>query len=187
MKISTIFLLSVSVLALASCEKIKDLAAVDVDTNLNVDIPLEVKAASVSLKSQALDGTIYDLSGAAEIDLQNNNDVKNYVEGIRNMSTDNPLFEASGLSGENVLYEVKVTAQITGSSTSYTVIEVDEINAQNQSGQVKYLNDLMTDWTTEGFDKIVTFSVSGKSNFDPKSSNAKLKLKIPATVRYTPL
>lgn len=186
MNIKKVFLLAMSVLVMSSCEKIKDLAAVDVDTNLNVDIPLEAEAVSVSLKAQSI-GATYNLSGSAEVDLKNNEDLKDYVEGIRNMNTDNPLFEASGLSGDNALYNVKVSAQIYGSSTSYAVIDVVEINTSNLSGQVQYLNDLMTEWTEEGFDNVVTFSVSGTSNFDPKASNAKIKLKIPATVRYTPL
>lgn len=187
MKMKRLFLLAAIGITFSSCDAIKDLAAVDVDTNFNVDIPLESNALSVSMKSVQLTDGSYIIDGRGEVDLENNDDLKEYIDGIRDMSTDNPLFEVSGVSGENVLYDLKITAQIENSETEFTLLEPTTVDASNLNGSVKYVNDLMTSWADEGWGNIVKFEVSGTSNFDLNTSPVKVKLKIPATVRYTPL
>ncbi len=78
------YLLLIAVFAFSvSCEKLKEATSVDIETDLEVDIPLTNTAKSgVITKSGNADVTAFAYSGSATFSLSDNEDIKKYVNKI---------------------------------------------------------------------------------------------------------
>lgn len=182
MSLKKVLLLGVvTVFTLSSCEKIKDIAAVDVETEITSDIDLE-SAGEVALKSTAAD---YNVGGTAELSLEDNDDVKDYIEGFRSVTPGNPTYEITGLESGDSFSSLKLDAKVNG--LDYNLLDAGTITFGQAAASLSNVNDLIDSWESAGWDSAVTFTVSGVSNFDVDTKDVKVKIKIPATVSYSPL
>lgn len=183
MKIRILLFVAVLGFAATSCEKFKDLASVEKDVDFKVDIPLEATddAASISLKSVNAFG---DFAGSAEIDLATNNDVKDYVDGLRNISATTANLNSPGLSGDQKIETITITAEVEDANYTKSSTATN-ITASTIDTKLDELVDFINNWDVKQYTK-VKFTVTGKANFHV-TSDVKAKITIPSTVKYSPL
>jgi hypothetical protein len=182
MNIRTLLIVAIIGVSFASCDSFKDLAAVSVDTTLNVDVPLEATddAASVNLKSTNAFG---DFAGSAEIDLKTNKDVKDYVDGLRDITASSVLLNFGGLAADQKIESISIVAEIVGGdSETYTG---SNLTATSIDTEMSSFLSLINGWDiTEN--TVIKFTVNGKANFHVTRA-VKAKISIPSKVKYSPL
>lgn len=121
MKVKMFVLTGLAMLALSSCDKIKDAASVDVTTTVSASISseteeiseIEIPVQSVTMKSASVDGTtrtFYLFKGEAEIDLKGNADIGKYVDGIIDYKINDGKISLGGLGDGDSIYGLTVKA-----------------------------------------------------------------------------
>jgi hypothetical protein len=177
-----VFVLAISVF---SCEKIEEWTAVEVDTELNVDIQLEGDKDASAKSATVLGEQEYKIMGKGSIDLSNHKDLKDFVNGIKNIAVNNATLEAVGLSSSDKIIELSLNYGFS-ESTLLLFKKFDNIDGASLSKNLDGIQTMIDVLKSKGFNKPIYFSVSGKSNFDPNAKQTKVKLNLPSKVKYTP-
>lgn len=186
MKTKILLIVTLFVLGFTSCEKIKDVVAVDVETELNAEIPVE-STLEISLKSVKLAEGMYRINGIGSIELSNNNDVKKFIDGIRNIEINSPSSEITGLLPDDVIYSLQIQANISEINSvdqGFTLFNGSNITVENVFNNLDQVNDLINVWNN--FNEPIFFVVSGKVNSD-LGKRVKVNIKLPASVNYSPI
>ena len=186
MKTKILLIVTLFVLGFTSCEKIKDVVAVDVETELNAEIPVE-STLEISLKSVKLAEGMYRINGIGSIELSNNNDVKKFIDGIRNIEINSPSSEITGLLPDDVIYSLQIQANISEINSvdqGFTLFNGSNITVENVFNNLDQVNDLINAWNN--FNEPIFFVVSGKVNSD-LGKRVKVNIKLPASVNYSPI
>ncbi len=152
-----------ALLFFSSCEAIKDALEQEADVTLNVDIPLSssAMASAVGTKSATM---ALPFDGTATLNLEDEEDVKDFVDGIRNFVLNNPGLALSGLSENDTVYDLLFTA--TTSGKTFTFLEDSELTKSDfySGSTLIYLLITTTEfqkyWTDKGFGE-VALSISG--------------------------
>ncbi|WP_167617501.1 hypothetical protein [Maribellus sediminis] len=171
--------------AITSCEKIKDATAVDADVTLKVDIPLE-STEEASLVGQKSAKVIYPFSGSATLDLATDEDVKEYVDGLRNIEASDVLMSVSGLTTDQVLTFVQVHVEVENTSHTATYMAMDVTVENSDNWVLTAFMDFVNSWDIQK-NTVVKWTVNGTSNFKMEPDVVKIKVKIPSTISYSPL
>ena len=187
MKIRILLFVAVLGFTVTSCQKFKDLTAVQKDVEFKVDIPLETTdtvATSVNLKS--VEAT-YPFSGSAEIDLETDQDVKDYVNGLQSITAGDVIANFSGIGTDQVINSLIIHAEVVGTSDQATFLG-SNITSSNADGWIMTaFKNFINSWNVQKNHK-VKFSVSGEANFKMKNNGSvQAKITIPSTVKYSPL
>ncbi|MBN2805140.1 MAG: hypothetical protein JXR22_00635 [Prolixibacteraceae bacterium] len=181
MKVRALLFVAVLGISFVSCDAMKDLTAIEVESELKVDIPLEATDDGVSLKSQSI-VAFGDFKGEAEIDLATNEDVKDYVDNLRSIQATDVLLTLTGLTGDQKIETITITAKAADLSETFTATNI--IPTSVEQSMASFIT-LIDNWDiTEN--TLVTFTVTGKANFHVTNA-VKAKIKVPSKVRVSPL
>lgn len=178
----TFFALVLSVLVF-SCNKIKNLTAVDVETELSADITLEPDTEAKS----ALASQKYSYKGTGTIDLKDNAAVKNFIGGIQKVVASQASMTLNGLTENDSITELNLSYSFNPESTFSTLISASNLTSTSLSTDLSNIQQLLDDFKDAGFESVILFKINGKSNFDVSSKPVKVKIKAPSTVTYNPL
>lgn len=183
MKVKLLLMVAIVGFTFASCDSFKELASVDVETEVKVDVPLQDAAAS--LKSASLAGNM--IEGSADISLKDNNDVKEFVDGIIGMTITDAIANVTGMTDADEITDLVIKATING--TVYELLNEDGpiTTSSTDIKLVKSEADALIDELKEqGYDQTIKFDVTGTSK-ELVGSRLKLKIEMPADVKYSPL
>lgn len=181
-----LFVAIVSMAFISSCDAIKDATAVDVDTKIKVDVEMSEDAESVSLKSALASYTFNDVD---TLKLEDNEDIQDYISGIRAIKTTGSTALIDGLKDNEVIETVTIKAKIMKAG-AVEVTLLDDTNIDNTTMELDLntdnVNTLIESWDDKN--DYVIFTVSGSRNFTTIGhSPIKTKIVFPATVSYSPL
>ena len=120
--ITLLFLLGL----LFSCEKMKELLTVNINTTLEgeflIDIP--VTAGGYATKT----GNKQSFSATHTLDLLNNSDLKSYIDNIKEITLSNLEFTFLNLTPEYIIHHLKIDVQDVG---YIIIIPINGISASN--------------------------------------------------------
>ena len=183
MKIRKLFFVAIVWLSFVSCDAIKDWTAIEVDTEINVEAPLEATddASSFVMKSSLAVG---DFGGSVEYDLKKKKDYDwdEAVGDLRSIHTDNVLFSLTGLSGDEKINTITITIKVGDNSQSQTFKGITSGSSESSVGA---FIELINSWDVTEISK-VEFTVTGNANFHV-TKDVKANIRIPAKVKASPL
>lgn len=188
MKNYHLFSLGAFFLLFASCDKIKDATTVEIETDLQVEIPIATTGtSSATTKSAEANINAYQYGGTATFSLTDNEDISDYIDNIDDIIADgvasiqingvpaggslNACLMKYGLAPTAGTTAFNLTTPLTSSNGTITVSDVAWINSlintlkQNKKASYK-------------------FDVSGNASFDV---NHVIKIKVPVIIKANPL
>ena len=161
---TAVVILSFISLTFMSCEKIKDLADIPIETTLDVDVPAtSAMAGENSLKST--NEAVYPFEGSAVIDPTSDSDINKYKKKIRSWevkkltnSVKNIHIPATLIKGELV---------ITDEETDDVLLKKEVTNLKLTTGAV-VMEIMGSDWTkvTDALGELHSLKVSMKGDLD---------------------
>ncbi len=185
-------LIVVIALLFASCEKIKDSTAVDIDTELTVNIPVStMDAAAIVVKSTKSDADIFTFGGSSTFSLADNDALVEYIDNIREIKAkDGTVLSFLGAVSGNKIMTLTLRYGFQTGDTAPTLVQAFSIPSEllENEGLIEFYSDA---WTAvlmskleANKDKTVHFELSGTSNYDVQTT---VKLKVPMIVSASPL
>lgn len=185
-------LIVVIALLFASCEKIKDATAVDIDTELTANIPVStMDAAAIVVKSTKSDADIFTFGGSSTFSLADNDALVEYIDNIREIKAkDGTVLSFLGAVSGNKIITLTLRYGFQTGDAAPTLVQAFSIPSEllENEGLIEFYSDA---WTTvlmskleANKDKTVHFELSGTSNYDVQTT---VKLKVPMIVSASPL
>ncbi len=193
MKNYMILFSSLALILFGSCEKIKDATAIDIDTDIQVDVPVTSEnTVAINLKSVQMADGVYSFVGSNTFSLEDNNDLKKYVDNIRNIkASEGGVLTFVGATDGNKILTCQISYGIQDSLSSdpemLNTFTIPEVLIANNGVIEYYLNtgaDLLVNSIEQYKDKYFKLSLSGTANYDVETT---VKLKVPVTVSASPL
>ncbi len=193
MKNYMILFSSLAFILFGSCEKIKDATAIDIDTDIQVDVPVTSEnTVAINLKSVQMADGVYSFVGSNTFSLEDNNDLKKYVDNIRNIkASEGGVLTFVGATDGNKILTCQISYGIQDSLSSdpemLNTFTIPEVLIANNGVIEYYLNtgaDLLVNSIEQYKDKYFKLSLSGTANYDVETT---VKLKVPVTVSASPL
>lgn len=149
---SRLLLLLVPFIVLTGCDKVKDAAAITVDTTLKNNIPVTVPAA----KSAAA----VSFSKSQDLSLSDNTDLNKYLSKIDQIDLSNVVITITGLTAGQTINTISL--DVTGVGTVFTQTN---ITMANPSFTPTVSSTILASMGTKlKADKKLTFTVSGNAS-----------------------
>jgi hypothetical protein len=193
MKTQILFIALFFSVLFVSCEKLKDATAVDIETELNANFPVSMQnEMAINVKSAEIANDVYAFSGNGTFSLADNNDIKKYIDDIRDIvaSEGGVVTFLNAVDGNKILtckllFGVETTSGTDPSmTTAFTLPQ--EILAS--SGQIEYYSDSWANVFINALeankDKTFRLKIEGTANYD---INTTVRVKIPVLVKASPL
>lgn len=156
-----ILLYMVMVFTLTSCEALKDLFSVEVETTLETDIPVQVLASGTPLKSAGAD--VYTYSATGTLTLDENEDLEEYLDVIESITIESVEITIQGLSRDQVIESLVLSVEGIG-----TLVELTNITSSSGTFTPDISSTLLDQvCTTLETEKQITATVTGTSNYAP--------------------
>ena len=170
----TLLFLSISMLVLASCSKIKEAITVPVTTTLNVDVPISVSAVkSLNLNDKA--GTIYTFSSDKVLEVAANVDMSSYINKIKSVDITGATITIQGLTGTSEILTLDLSVSgVSGPVFSKTNITASSNNPFSPDITPTVQAQLNLVEAKLVADRKITITVSGTANAAPLTLTAKL-------------
>lgn len=182
MKRIVLFSVMLSVILFTSCEKIKDATAIDIDTELTANIPVNSDdIVAIQLKSQKLPNDVYEFGGSSTFSLADNPDIEEYLGNIRDMTVagGSVLTFLGATEGNEIL-----TCQFNFDNKLFEIPE----SILTDNGVIEYMIDSWTgtiiNMIEANPEAVYALQISGTANYDIETT---VRLKIPVTVAASPL
>lgn len=178
----------VVMVSLVSCDAIKDATTVEIETDLNVDIPVATTSKSGStIKSANAEITVFPFGGNGTLSLAENNDLSDYINNINDVllngvSKVQIINAPTGgkISNLKLMYGINPDAGTTGFNVT---TELTASNGIIEITDVVWINQLLT-LVKQNKTSTFKFVVSGDASYDIQST---LKIKIPVIIEASPL
>jgi len=147
-----------SILLVAGCDKIKDLADVSFSTDLSMSIPVVVapaKSASILPESAGV-----SFSATQDLSLGDNEDVEPYLSKIKSIDLKSLVVTVTGLSEGQTINTISLA--VTGVGTICTQTGITSVN----NSFTPVINETMLSEAEAKFksDKKITVTVSGEAS-----------------------
>jgi hypothetical protein len=187
--IKIFFTAFILLIAISSCDKLKEATLVKTTVNFNIDVPLESSPAasivnSTSLKSAEL---VNSFSGYADFNLSEEPDLSNFINGIQQFNITSTIGELEGLVEGNEILSATIT--ILNKVTAVQLFSFtlpSKLSYSIKSFSIDQLDALST-VMLENKNITLKVLVSGTSNFPLVKGQHTLKTTIDGNVYYTPL
>jgi hypothetical protein len=168
------FLIFMLLIALVSCDQIKELAAVKIHTNLKWNFPISVSSTGIVLKSG--NTSSYPFTKTGTVSLNDDEDVAKYIDKIQSVAIDSVDASVLGLSSGQVIQTLAVSINGIGTIMTFTNVTSTSVLNPNVSETLKdqIAEKLKTDHT-------LTAVVNGSANYAPMTFN--VQLEIDATIK----
>ena len=188
---ATLFIVVLAIL-FSSCEKIKDATAVDIDTELNANIPVStINPEAIVVKSTKITADEFSFGGSSTFSLADNDELVEYIDNIREIKAkDGTVLSFIGAVAGNKILTLTLHYGFQTGDAAPTMIKVFSIPSEllENEGLIEFYADA---WTTAlmsnleaNKDKTVHFELNGTSNYDVQTT---VKLKVPMIVSASPL
>ncbi|MBK6285233.1 MAG: hypothetical protein IPF54_23625 [Draconibacterium sp.] len=184
-----LYLMLIAVFAFSvSCDKIKDATAVDIETDLSFEIPVESTGQSALVaKSGNLSTTAYQFGGNATFSLSDNEDIADYVNKIDDIIVSGiskiqiiDVPTDGKISTCKLMYGVDPNAGTTGFNVTTELTAVNGIIEITDKEWVNQFIILLKQNKTGRF----KFVVTGEASYDIQSV---MKIKIPVLIEANAL
>lgn len=137
---------------LTGCEWIGGLFSKDIGTDLTVTIPVDATA-----EKSALEATAVSFSASETLSLEDNRDLEDYLDNIKNIDLKSLVVTVNGLGPAQVLNTISIEAEGVGVMATYSNITA-EANSFTPDVDKKKLTAAADKLLT---DKKLTFTVNG--------------------------
>lgn len=186
------FLMAVLAMLLASCEQIKDATAIDIETELNTNIPVSVvEPTAIVVKSTKLEGDVFAFGGSKTLSLADNNSLAKYIDNIREIkASEGSVLSFLGAVAGNEIMTLTLHYGFTTGDEDPALTEAFSIPAAllENEGLIEFYSDawapVLMDKLEKNKDKTIHFKLTGTANYDIETT---VKVKIPIIVSATPL
>ncbi len=161
---TAVVLLSFVSLTFMSCEKIKDLTDIPIETTLDVDVPAtSAMAVENSLKSAS--EAVYPFEGSAIIDPTSDSDINKYKKKIRSWEVKKLTNRVKRIHTPATL--IKGELIITDEETDDVLLKKEVTNLNLTTGSV-VMEIMGSDWTkvTDALGELHSLRVSMKGDLD---------------------
>lgn len=173
-KLTTIAL--VLIVTLGGCEKIKNLAEVNIKTHFIVSVPVNNSLhKAISVEESLLD---VDFSGTATLNLQTNEEISEYMNKLRNIDFESLLITVEGLDAEQEIISASISIANIG-----TICSVKNITASNNTVQPEVDRDKLKKAGKKLMDDgQITINISGTSSKPIQATGLRFKLDFKSVV-----
>jgi hypothetical protein len=155
----TLVILTISIF-LGSCDKLRELATIRINTKFTAEIPVNMGAASVkSPNSENIDIPL-NFSEVHEIKLEDNFDIEPYLKKIKEIDISSVEIIAMGLEEGQIIHSVTLEVAGIGHILTLTNISADN-NTFKPAIPQTLLDTVANKFIT---DKKITISVYGSAN-----------------------
>lgn len=161
---TAIVLLAFVSLSFMSCEKIKDLTDIPIETTLDVDVPAtSALATESSLKSTS--ETVYPFEGSAVIDPTSDSDINKYKKKIRSWEIKKLMTRVKTIQAPATL--IKGELIITDEETDDILLKKEVTDLKLTTGAV-VMEIMGSDWTkvTDALGELHSLRVNLKGDLD---------------------
>ena len=161
---TAVVLLSFVSLTFMSCEKIKDLTDIPIETTLDVDVPAtSAMAVKSSLKSTS--EAVYPFEGSAIIDPTSDSDINKYKKKIRSWEIKKLMNRVKNIHTPSTL--IKGELVITDEETDDVLLKKEVTNLKLTTGAV-VMEIMGSDWTkvTDALGELHSLRVNLKGDID---------------------
>ena len=178
----------VVMVSMVSCDAIKDATTVEIETDLNIDIPVAttIKSGSI-LKSANAEMAVFQFGGNGTFSMADNNDISDYISNINDILLNGVskiqiinVPTGGKISKFKLNYGINPDAGTTGVNIT---TELTAINGIIEITDVAWINQLLT-LVKQNKKSSYKFVVSGDASYDIQST---LKIKIPVIIEASPL
>jgi hypothetical protein len=186
MRLKRLFTAFIMVIAISSCDKIKEASYVSIDTNFDIEVPLESTATSISTgltTSKSTEANV-SFSGYSDFNLSDDKTIASFISGLHSIDIQNADCELLGLTGDNEILSTIITIFNKETNTqlySYTVSGTLKPSVSTFS-----LNDLtnLSSILVANKENTLKVKVDGTANFPLVKGQHFLKIKIGSKVKY---
>jgi hypothetical protein len=186
MRLKRLFTALIMVIAICSCDKIKEASYVSIDTDFDIEVPLESTATSIATSSNTLKSTEANVSfsGYTDFNLSDDPTIASFISGLHSIEIQNADCDLIGLTNDNEILSTIVTIFNKDTNTqlySYTISGTLKPTASTFS-----LNDLtnLSAILVANKDNTLKVKVDGTANFPLVKGQHLLKMKIGTKVKY---
>jgi len=182
MKTQILFIALFFSVLFVSCEKLKDATAVDIETELNANFPVSMQnEMAINVKSAEIANDVYAFSGNGTFSLADNNDIKKYIDDIRDIvaSEGGVVTFLNAVDGNKILTCKLLFGVETTSGTDPSMTTAGQIEYYSDSWANVFINALEANK-----DKTFRLKIEGTANYD---INTTVRVKIPVLVKASPL
>lgn len=192
MKNYATLLIVVLAILFSSCEQIKDATAIDIDSELNANIPVSVvEPTAIVVKSTKLEEDVFAFGGSSTFSLADNESLVKYIDNIREIKAKEGtvLTFLNAVSGNKIM-SLTLKYGFQSGDSDPSLIEGFSLSSEilENEGLIELYSDawvsLLMNKLEANKDKVLHFQISGTANYDIKTT---VKLKIPMIVSATPL
>jgi hypothetical protein len=171
----------------ASCDKIKDATTVEIETDLEVEIPIVTTGTSSATKSADAGINAFLYAGTAPFSLTENEDLSDYINNIDDIIADgvasiqiNGVPAGGSINACLFKYGISPTA---GTTAFNLATPVTANNGVISITDVAWINSLLNT-LKQNMKASYKFDVSGNASFDV---NHVIKIKVPVIIKANPL
>jgi hypothetical protein len=174
-------------LLFASCDKIKDATTVEIETDLEVEIPIATTGTSNATKSADAGINAFLYGGTATFSLADNEDLSDYINNIDEIIADgvatiqiNGVPAGGSISACLLKYGIAPTA---GTTAFNLASPIASSNGVISITDVAWINSLLNT-LKQNMKASYKFDVTGSATFDV---NHVIKIKVPVIIKANPL
>lgn len=172
-----IFFVILMAAVLTSCDNIKDLFTTDVETTLELSVPVSVTTSGTGMALKSADGTAaYAFTKTGTLSLDDNDDVADYIDKVKEVNVSAIDASVLGLSAGQTIQTMTVSVNSVGTILTLTNITSSSIITPNISETL--LDQIGTQLEN---DLAITVTVTGTTNVAPM--NFTLELAFDALVK----
>lgn len=183
-----IYLLAFVVVFFVSCDLIKDATKVEIETDLNFDVPVETTSKSgLTTKSANAEITVFPFVGSGTLSLADNDDLSDYIDNIEDILV-NGVSKITIINvppgGKITTCTLKYGINPNAGTTGFNV--TNELTANNgtiEITDVAWINELIT-LLKQNKTATFKFVVSGESSYDIQTI---VQFEIPVIIEANPL
>jgi hypothetical protein len=169
MKTKFLLLILISTI-LSSCDTVKDWFSTDVDTRLEIIVPVSVTPTGMALKSANATESTYAFSKTGTIALDENDDVADYIDKIKEVNVNGVDATVLGLSAGQIIQTLTVSVDSVG--TILTLSNITSASGKLTPGVPQATLDQIG--TELENDLSITVTVAGTTNYAPMNFTIEL-------------
>lgn len=169
MKAKIVFIVLIATF-LVSCDAIKDLFSTDIETTLEMSVPVSVTANPIALKSADGILTSYPFSKTGTLALDENDDAAEYIDRIKEVNINSIDAAVLGLTSGQVIETL--TLSVTGIGTILTLSNITSTSVITPNVSQAILDQIGAKLKS---DLAITATVAGTSNYAPMNFSLNLE------------
>jgi hypothetical protein len=186
MKLKNLFTVFILVIAISSCDKVKEASYVSMDANFDIDVPLESTATSMIPGSAILKSSAANVSfsGYSDFNLSDDKTIASFLSGLHSIDIQKADCELLTLTGDNEI--LSTTVAIFNNETNTQLYSFTIPGTLKSSTSTFSLNDLtnLSSILVANKENTLKVKVDGTANFPLVKGQHFLKIKIGSKVKY---